>query len=300
MAYNILYNHASTEERALEFLQRNLLLRMTPPDCPEPLCFRTMTLVKTGRGEERCFRCPSHKGQKVFLTKDTYFENSKLSCKNIVELIFSWSLKLPVCDTVRMTGLGEKSIIQWFAYFRDVCSWWLIQNPYKIGGPGMEVEIDESVVARRKYHRGRLISERWVFGGVDRNTNKSFLELIPDKSAATLLGIIEEKIEPGSIIHTDGHAAYNGIPNIPVQPPYQHLVVIHRTNFVDPVTAACTNTVEGHWSKCKKRLKHMNGVQDTMLPSHLDEFMWRELFGREPIAAFNNFIDHLSQWYPAP
>ena len=84
MAYNILNNCASTEEKALEFLQRNLFVRITPPDCQEPLCFGSTTLVKTGKGEKRCFRCPSHIGQKVFF----YLKTLTLKKANWVIRIF--------------------------------------------------------------------------------------------------------------------------------------------------------------------------------------------------------------------
>ena len=60
MAFNILNNYASNEERALEFPQRNLLLRSEHLECQ--VCNRFMTVVKTGGGD----RCPTHKGEKVF------------------------------------------------------------------------------------------------------------------------------------------------------------------------------------------------------------------------------------------
>ena len=47
MASYISYNYASNEERALEFLQRNLLLRSEHPECQ--VCNRFMTVVQTGR-----------------------------------------------------------------------------------------------------------------------------------------------------------------------------------------------------------------------------------------------------------
>jgi len=84
------------------------------------------------------------------LRTGTFFKNSQLSYKNIVELLFSWSFKEPVNHATVLTGLSEKTVVQWFAYFRDVCSWWLVENTYQIGGPGHEVEIDESLIARRK------------------------------------------------------------------------------------------------------------------------------------------------------
>lgn len=54
---------------------------------------------------------------------------------------------------------------------------YLLQNSSQIGGMyidenGMmqpeEVEIDDSVIAKAKYHRGRWPQTRWIFGGVER------------------------------------------------------------------------------------------------------------------------------------
>ena len=155
MAYNILYDCASS----LAFLQRNLQVRSSPSECPEFGCEKLMTLVKTGRGEERCFRCSSHKGQKVFLSTDTFFENSKLSY-TYLELIFSWSFKTPVHNACILTGLAERIVVGGFSFFRDVCSWWLLQNNYQIGGPGEVVEIDESLAAKRENNVGRVLEQR--------------------------------------------------------------------------------------------------------------------------------------------
>ena len=44
-----------------------------------------------------------------------------------------------------------------------------------IGGPGVEVEIDESKFGKRKYNRGRQVEGHWVFGGVERVTGECFM-----------------------------------------------------------------------------------------------------------------------------
>lgn len=106
MDTSFLYRFATNEETAIEFLQNHNVLRRNAPNCPT--CGRLMTLVKSGRGEERIFRCPSHKGEKVYLSKDTYFENSKLSYKKIVELLFFWSISISLKHTVTLTGIAEK------------------------------------------------------------------------------------------------------------------------------------------------------------------------------------------------
>ncbi len=67
-----------------------------------------------------------------------------------------------------MEWRASEAAVQWFQYYRDVCTEWLLHNPIQLGGEGRIVEINESVIARRKYHRGHHVPERWIFGMFDR------------------------------------------------------------------------------------------------------------------------------------
>ena len=59
-----------------------------------------------------------------------------------------------------------------FQYLRDVCSTKLLSTPVELGGPGVIVQIDESLFNNKsKYNRGRRASkEQWVFGLADTSS----------------------------------------------------------------------------------------------------------------------------------
>ena len=131
--------------------------------------------------------------------------------------------------------VSNRVVIQWFVYIRDVCTHHLILNPRPIGGLGIEVQIDETLVAKRKYNKGRIVKERWLFGGVCPEQRRGFVQFVPDRSRATLDPIIMKNIAPGSNIRSDGWSAYItniGQPNershlveLPVNPKYTHEAV---------------------------------------------------------------------------
>ena len=115
-----------------------------------------------------------------------------------------------------------------------------VNNPIQIGGLGHIVEIDESLFSRRKYNRGRIVREQWIFGGYDPATKEGFLLSVPRRNAATLMPLIIQWVRPGTEIWSDMWGAYNGI----VGQGFQHDVVNHQYNFVDPNTGVTKNHVE--------------------------------------------------------
>lgn len=254
-----------------------------------------MTLIKFQN--EKIYRCPIHKNQKRSIRNDSFLENHNISLSAFVQIVYSWACKTPINVAVEQCGISEKSMIQWYQYLRDAVSHKLVEHEYQIGGVGHIVEIDESLIAKRKNHVGRVIPERWVFGGYDRSTKKGFLVLVEDRTAHTLLGAIVRYIKPGTMIYSDCWASYNGISDIQVTPRYTHQRVNHSENFVDPITGTHTNNIECYWKNAKRRFKSMLGVQSTTLTSHLDEFMWREEYGKTCQDALNNILKHISEWY---
>ncbi|GFV62600.1 DDE_Tnp_IS1595 domain-containing protein [Trichonephila clavipes] len=141
-----------------------------------------------------------------------------------------------------------------------------------LGGPDVIVEIDESMFCKRKYNRGIRVKETWVFGGIERSTNKCFFHVVQDRSKYTLLALIKSNIREGTTIISDCWKSYNCLED----ECFFHLSVNHKMYFKDPETGAHTNSIEGSWSASKKYLRGIRRCDD-QFDSYLTEFMWRKL-----------------------
>ena len=64
--------------------------------------------------------------------------------------------------------------------------------------------------------------------------------------------MIQSRILPGSIIHSDCWAAYNGILDLP-ECDFEHKTVNHSVEFVT-TEGVHTNTIEGTWYALKRHI----------------------------------------------
>ena len=63
----------------------------------------------------------------------------------------------------------------------------------------------------RKGKRGRGAVGKIVFLGLLKRSGKVYTAIIPDARTETLMPIIEEQVEPDSIVYTDTFKAYNAL-----------------------------------------------------------------------------------------
>ncbi|CAI6358935.1 unnamed protein product [Macrosiphum euphorbiae] len=154
--------------------------------------------------------------------------------------------------------ISRHTIVDWSNFCREVMYDGLVAHKVKIGGVGVEVEIDESKFGKRKYHRGHAVEGQWVFGGVERGTNKCFLVPVEKRDKTTLLNIIKEWILPGTTIISDCWKAYDCLND----EGYVHFKVNHSINFKDPETQQHTNTIEGLWRHAKFSLPQYHRKKD--------------------------------------
>ena len=60
-------------------------------------------------------------------------------------LIFYWSREYPVSEGSLEIECSRKTAIDAYQWLREVCTTKLLQTPVVLGGPGVVVQIDESL-----------------------------------------------------------------------------------------------------------------------------------------------------------
>jgi len=194
--------------------------------------------------------------------------------------------------TEKFTTKTRNTIVDWNNLCRDVAVT-KFDKRKKMVGPGQIVQFDESLFqGKRKYNRGRLrngdiipnvddnlssdaddidddhstqknygtrIQGPWIFGmcckNVDGVLERRFFK-VEKRDKATLIPIIQNEIELGSIIYSDQWQAYSTLNYIG----YHRETVNHSEFFVDPTTGEQTQTIKrssvyGDMSKLNMKLK---------------------------------------------
>lgn len=234
---------------------------------------------------------------------------SKLSNHELKKIIWHFCVDVDATKTALLLGFNRNTVTRYFKMFREAI---YLNQTLKMDKLIGDVELDESYFGGKRirgYHgklkRGRGTLKQPVFGIFKRKNifgrSEVYTEIVPDAKKATLLKIIQGKIDPSSIVYTDGWRGYDGLVSVGYD---KHYRVNHGLNEFalkgeegDLVTV---NGIESFWSFTKRRLAKFNGVKKNF-ELHLKECEWRwdksekELFDDLPkiIKIYLNFFNML-------
>jgi len=198
---------------------------------------------------------------------------SKLSDYKIKKLIACFSSDIDATKTSEILRLNRKTVNRYFRIFREVIYQKQVSDKRIFFG---EVELDEAYFGAKRLRgipmpqkRGRGTWKQPVFGVFERD-GRVYTEIVPNAKQSTLRKIISGKINPESIIYTDGWRGYNGLLDIG----YNKHFRIDKSKSFSNQYGVHINGIESFWSFTKRRLSKFNGVKITF-ELHLKECEWR-------------------------
>lgn len=190
--------------------------------------------------------------------------------KKLLIVLGAFITKKSISSIIIDSGLDEKTVYSYFAHFRQRIFEEYNAEEIKLGNELNPVEIDETHLFTRKYHRGSILASEqiWVFGIMERNSKKVYLKSCVIRDASTLFSIVSNHVNPGTIVYSDCWCGYSTI-----RRHFEVYSVNHRLHFVDPENPNVhTQNIERLWRTLKEG---MRGVSNENYDLHLNEFMFR-------------------------
>ncbi len=231
-----------SEAQIKRFLRRTLFGKNV--FCPWCRCRR----VKRYEDRYRCLGCR----RRFSLLSHTWLSNLKLPLQQWWALLWCWTIREPVLQTVTLTGLPERTVRRWYATFRE-------HLPPETHVLEHVVQMDEAyfknaalVLAKQK--GTRKLASAVIF---DRDPNKT-----------DVVNFLFEKVAPGSELWTDGGSIYAKIE--------QRWPVTHSRDIHSKFEFAHTSEIEGMFGVYRTFVRRMyHHHWSANLEEYVREFCFR-------------------------
>jgi transposase len=211
-----------------------------------------------------------------------YARKSRLPARQQSKLIEHFVAGTTARATAELVGVQSNTAIRFFMRLRQLIA--SKQPSYQLYG---EVEADESYFGGiRKGKRGRGAAGKVAVFGLLKRGGKVYTAIIPNAKTETLLPIIEEKVEPDSIVYTDAFRAYNALD----VSDFHHCRINHSRLFAHKRNHI--NGIENFWNQAKRHLRKFNGIKREHFYWFLKECEWRFNGGNH-----QQLLKQLKYWY---
>ena len=211
-----------------------------------------------------------------------YQRKSRLTPRQQSRLIEHFVAGATARASAEIVGVQANTAARFFQRLRILIA--SKQPSYRLSG---EIEADESYFGGvRKGKRGRGAAGKVAVFGLLKRGGKVYTAIIPNAKTETLLPIIEDNVEPDSIVYTDTFKAYNALD----VSAFRHRRINHSRLFAD--SANHINGIENFWNQAKRHLRRFNGIKPANFYWFLKECEWRFNGGNH-----EQLLKQLKYWY---
>lgn len=197
-----LATYISSVQSTIDFLRDQNVLATNYVCCT----VRCSVVTDMSISDNQIFQCNICKKRHSIRTGSMWFK-SRLQLRTLLCILYFFAQNNSVTQCVKFVKVSKQTVIDWYNFYRDICTQWLNTNVPTFNG--QNVQIDEtSTGGKRKYHRGRVPKTTWLFGIVQPDQHKCFLKLVQKRDHATLIPIIRQHIAQGSTIRSDEAQVY--------------------------------------------------------------------------------------------
>lgn len=259
MDLNTYYDLISNENKARRYLLGKCF-KNHQRFCPR--CDKRK-LYKLRDGRYRCSRCD----YTFHDFSGRWINHGRLSCLQWLSIIKLFELEVSVHKMARQMKMSYKAVYGAVNTIRMSILSHAEDANMLLGG---EIELDEAYFGgKRKGNRGRGAAGKVpVFGILERN-GIVHVNVVPNVTAETLLGLTVKKVRRGSVVYTDKFRSYDSL----MFCGYRHLKVDHGKYFSSG--KVYINGLEGFWSWAKERFIKHHGVSKKYFPLYLKELEFR-------------------------
>jgi transposase len=213
-------------------------------------------------------------GAQVYPTAGTPFDRTRTPLRDWFFVMFQFCTSrngVAAKEVERQLGVTYKTAWRMCHEIRKYMA--LLDSDDPLGGPGTEVEIDETLIGGSVSGMGSGYkgNKTCVVGMLERN-GELITRVAASRTKPAMHALINAHILPGTIVHTDEFGGYKDLANNG----YKHVTVDHKAGQYATPCGKGVNSIEGFWSQLKRGINgthiHVSGKH---LPKYLGEFEYR-------------------------
>lgn len=289
--YRVIADFFENEEASTSFFRSHGIFpsSVTCPKCRKQCtlhvilrrwqCHSSYQVPKKRRGTRK--RCGYMRSD----SKGSFLYKSKLKVWQVLCFVNEW-VQNKWCGRTALENLdlSSHSLVDLRALCSEVALSWL-EHQEPIGGPGIEVEIDKTLIVQKEYNGGEAVEDIWLFGGIARQSKQFFVVFLEggDQDVSPLSPLIHKFICQGSIVYSDNTAEYRDL-NLSEEG-YAHNVENNEEDLKVEQRNVPTQSIKLFWRSVKESFKGP-GTQARYVRQYIVRYLFARSTGRRALHEF--------------